>query len=539
VKRPYRLSPSELEIITRGADDPNIITDYWFRPRGAPAGWRFDENFDPEGAWQKDVHSAAQTDIVVVGGFGTGKTSGIAMSACTWAMSMPWFKFLNVAPKSWQAKQMYDYIILTSAGTPFEKLIWEKPRRPFPAIYLKYQIGDQVCDSSLEFMSADRDATGILSWEGDWINIEEAGLLDNLDEIVTAVGSRLRGSVRGRSRLGRLSMITNSWDNDYLWYYFDQAISDPDHYLSLLVSTRHNRNVTPEQLAKMIKRIPENEREQFLDGARPEGRGKYFPKEAIYRCESQLLGEIVENNVTAGHGGYSLNKIYGAGVVGFTMPPEKGALYIELGDPGTGDAPARDAPTLMVWKVPLDFPMHPAQLAAFWWGAGNGAISPFVDKLLEFRKIYSPVVCGVDSTGTQRNTAEMINIHILGLGEDDFSVDTQTVGITGLDFSGAKKSGYLVIARMFIESHLMVWPRSVIGIRSQLSNYDPARDKNIAQDIVVTLAMSAYVLRAYFDVDINLIDSSRKQSELDLEEAVAARRQERAEYRSAYRSQRA
>jgi hypothetical protein len=92
-------------------------------------------------------------------------------------------------------------------------LIWEKPRRPFPKITLRFQIGETIYESSLEFMSADRGATGILSWEGDWINIEEAGPLDNLEKIVTALGSRLRGSVRGRSRLGRMSMISNSWDN--------------------------------------------------------------------------------------------------------------------------------------------------------------------------------------------------------------------------------------------------------------------------------------------------------------------------------------
>jgi hypothetical protein len=504
MRRPHRLTPSELEILRAGQADPNIITDYFFRSPGSESGWKFDENFDPEGIWQKTVHHATQTDIICVGGFGSGKTAGIAMSACVWAMTTPWFKFLNVAPKAWQAKQMYEYILLTAAGTPFEQLIWEKPRRPFPKIILKFQVGETIYESSLEFMSADRDATGILSWEGDWINIEEAGLLDNLEEIVTALGSRLRGSVRGRSRLGRMSMISNSWDNTYLWYYFDQAATDPEHYLSIIIATRHNKNITPEQLSKMTRRIPEEERDQFLEGSRPEGRGKFFSKHSIYACEDKISTEFIEKKVEEGAVGYSLDKLYGAGVIGFTTPAREGGIYVILGDPGTGAVPNRNAPVIMVWDVPLDFPRRSARLVALWWGNGNGAITPFIDRLLEFRKMYKPVVIAIDSTGTQRNMAEMINVQYLSMPEHE--KDFPTVGkISGLDFSGTKKAGYLVVARMFIESGLLSWPKSVVGIRSQLTNYDPARDKNIAQDLVATIAMSAFLIRIYFNVDLTEI----------------------------------
>jgi len=504
MRQPYKLSPSEVEILRRGSEDPNIITDYWFRPAGASEGWKFDQNFDPEGAWQKIVHHAAQCDIIVIGGFATGKTSGIAMSASTWGMTLPWFKFLNVAETAFQAKQMYDYILTAASGTPFEKLIWEKPRRPYHKITLRFRIEEVTFESTFEFMSVDDDATGILSWEGDWINIEEAGLLDNLEEIVTAVGSRLRGSVRGRSRLGRLSMISNSWDNDYLWYYFDQAEVEPDEHLSLVVATRHNGNVSPEQLQRMLKRIPEDEREKYLEGTRPEGRGNYFPKRSVYICESKLLSEFIQAHTIAGTPGYSLTTVYGAGTLHFTTPPlssEKGT-HIVIGDPGTGGAPARNAPAIMVWGIPHEFPAARAYLAALWWGNGNGAITPFVDKLLEFRNIYKPVVTGVDSTGTQKNMAEMINLQYLNLNTSNAHDAGVTAGVTGLDFSGTKKNGYLVVGRMFVENNLLTWPRFLIGLRSQLTNYDPERDKKIAQDLVATLCMSAFVLRVLFNVDL-------------------------------------
>ena len=445
---------------------------------------------------------ASQADIIVIGGFGTGKTVGVAMMACYFGCTLPWFKFLNIAPTSWQAKQMYDAVLQEATGTPFERLIWEKPRRPYPKFVLRFQVGEVIYQSTLEFMSASDDAVGILSWEGDWINIEEAGLLDNLSSVVTSAGTRLRGSVRGRPRMGRLSMISNSWDNVDLWSYFDLAVAKPDKHLSMLVASRHNKNITDSQLEGMTGRIKEEERDQFLEAGRPMGRGNYFSRAAINSCEDTLAEEVVEKHLQLQTPGYDLINAYGPGVVYYLSPRKADGIYIILGDPGTGTVPNRDAPVIMVWEVPPDFPHSAAKLIAFWWGDGHKAITPFVDKLLELRKMYKPVVCGVDSTGPQKNMAEMINIQYLGLSVEEID-ETPMVGIAGLDFSGTKKSGYLVVARMFIESKLMTWPEFIAGIRSQLSNYDPAKDRKIAQDIVATVAMSAWVMRIYFDVDLD------------------------------------
>ena len=68
------LTPTEIEICKQAREDPNIFTDYFFRPRGEKHGWKFDANFDKEGAWQRALHEASQKDITVIGGFGTGKT---------------------------------------------------------------------------------------------------------------------------------------------------------------------------------------------------------------------------------------------------------------------------------------------------------------------------------------------------------------------------------------------------------------------------------------------------------------------------------
>lgn len=513
-KTPPNLTEEEIDILLRGRSDPDIITDYFFRAEGSAQGWIFDQNFDPAGAWQRTVHQASQRRIIVVGGFGSGKTRGIAVSACTWAITTHDFAFLNAAPKAWQSELMYNFILQVARGTPFERLIYEHPKRPYPRIELRFYVRNILVVSSLEFMSVDKNANQILSWEGDWVNIDEAGLLDNLGETIRNLGSRLRGNINGRPRLGRMSMSTNSWDNPELWYRYDLAVALPQDYLSITVSTRHNHNVTEQQLRDMLKDIPEDEHQRFIDGNRPEGRGSYFSRNKVYNCESELYGKFIEDRVREGVDGFALQSIAGAGIIYFRTPPVRQHFYLLLGDPGTDEPPNRNAPVLMVWDV-TDFPKQPAILAAFWWGSGFGSITPFINRLLTFMADYDPVFTGVDSTGPQKNTATLLNTYLTGtrtdedqrkewLGAVDLSHVTNLF-VGGMDFSGSKKPAYLVAGRLMIEAGLLSWPKNVIGIRSQLTNYEPDKDRvdmpKIPQDIVATLCMSSFAIRAYFSIN--------------------------------------
>jgi hypothetical protein len=496
MKKPYVLTPEEVEILQRGMDDPDYITGYWFKPPGAE-GWYFDSNFTPEGRWQKTMHDASQPLVMVIGGVGTGKTLGVGMSAVVWCMTTEGFKFLNVAQREWQAKQMFDLILERSQDTPFEKLIWNAPQRPYPKIIIKFKIGNQTYQSSMEFMSVDRDARGIFSWRGDWINVEEAGLLDNLDEIAMNLATRLTGaSARGRPFLGRFSMISNPWDTPHLWYLFELAQADPDENLSIVVSTRHNKNVTDEQIKNLLKHIPEDERPRFLDGLRPEGKGNYFSKQSIYKCENLSAGEFIATQVENGTPGYLISEQYGVGIVHMETPPRPLEAYILVGDPGYSNAPARNSPVLQVWDV-TNFPQSPMMLKAFWWGSGNGEITPFVNKLLEWKEYYRPLITGIDSTGPQKAFADLINIEYF---DPEINPDSNTVA--GLDFGGAKKATYLISTRLMIEHQLVSWPKSIAGIRAQLSNYDPQKDRvnRISQDVVAAMSMACYVARVTFNV---------------------------------------
>jgi hypothetical protein len=305
-------------------------------------------------------------------------------------------------------------------------------------------------------------------------------------------------------------MTSNSWDNYYLWYYFDLAMGQPENYLSIQSSSRHNNNITPDQLARMVAKIPKDERERFIDGSRPEGRGRYFSKESVYACEIKGLSEIIEEEALRETPHYVYEKLYGAGVIHWQTPPRKNRLYMILGDPGVDGPPKRNSPVLGVWDV-TDFPGKKARLVSFWWGFGGGRITPFIQHMFDMIRLYTPIYTGIDSTGPQKNVTTLINEYAFA---NDFVVDGQVGylspfgminGISGMDFSGGKKGTYLNALRLFIEAGLLEWPYEIVGIRSQLTNYDPEKDRGviskIAQDIVAMMAMAAYAMRIWFHVD--------------------------------------
>jgi len=209
---------------------------------------------------------------------------------------------------------------------------------------------------------------------------------------------------------------------------------------------------------------------------------------------------------------YNYETIYGAGPVFYQEPSSPGAITVFLGDPGVGEAPRRNAPVWMGWEVSL-FPKKPARLIYFWWGNGGGRISPFIERMMRIWEIYDPVFIGIDSTGTQKNMAVLINEYIeqrKKIDEKDVFVYDEVLDrndipqIHGLDFSGTKKITYLHACRLFVEGKLFSWPKGLVGIRSQLSNYDPEKDgktSNLPQDIVATMGMSAHTIRGLFNVD--------------------------------------
>jgi len=501
----YSLTRAEVEIIEKGLVDKNslpVFTDYWFG-KGDGTGFTYDYKFEEAYRWQYKLVYARQPLIVVIAGIGTGKTLGVGMAGVTWAISTEGFKFMNGANWAYQAKLMYDLIIGQITDTPAEKLVDRAVESPYPKIIFKYKIGKSTYTSSLEFMSMDKNAAKIFSWRGDWINLDEAALITELDIAMMNLSTRLTGNTpRGREYLGRMSLMSNAWDNEsssQLYYFYDMAIDEPNECLSITLPTQANKNVSDRQVTNALRFIPKDEQGRLLAGERPEGKGLYFSKPTVNACTDHYMSEFIEMKFTQNTPGYNMVRVPTIGVVQYEQPTQSSHLIL-LGDPGTEVFPARNAPVLGLFDT-SGVPSAPAKLVSFWWGNGGGRIQPFVEKLLEWKQKYNPFFTGVDSTGPQAGLTEMINITSF------YDTDLKSFGgsVAGMDFSGGRKPQYLVALRILLEAQLITWPDFAKGIRSQLTNYDPAKDRagvpKIAQDIVSMFSMAALVIRAYYHIE--------------------------------------
>ena len=471
----HKLSPAESEIIARSQDDARYFTDFYFD------GWLFDDNITPE--WQLKVHHAKQKEITVIGGIGSGKSLAIGMSAAVWCATTHSFKFMGVAPTLYQAAQMFQMILERAEGNRFERFIWKTVSKPYPKITLKHS---GIKTSTLEFMSAADDANRILAWEGDWINVDEAGLLDNIDETIIRLGTRLRGNIRGRSRLGRLSLTTNPHVNPQLYYRFDLAKEMPEAYLSVQVPTQSNKNITDEQIESLVRRIPEHERDRWLKGDRPEGEGREFPMALVEPCEDDGLDAIMHRGLNLEEAGFIEQRAPKAGVVRWELPHQADRRYIVVMDPGQGVPPYRNAPVITVWDI-TEFPVKPMTLQAFWWGYGDGSYQPCIQQFKDYFQIYKASFGVYYSTGTQTGMGEYFRL------EDELLV-------YGISLAGNTKGEAILSLKLFMGRQLIRWPKSITGIHQQLLSYR-LPDRKVVQDIVSNFQISALFARRFYYVD--------------------------------------
>lgn len=529
------LTPEEIDIFNAGTKDPNITLGYLFHKPGMERPFQLDYNFTEDGVWQKAMCMAKQTFIVAVCGIGSGKSLGVGMSAFYHCIQTDGFKFLNVAAELWQATQMHELIMQFADGCVAEQFISSAPMGAHPKIVVEYLVPPTMkrVKSTIEILSFGEkgDAKNILSWRGDWVNLEEAFRITDLGGKVSTLSTRLTGSSStGRPYMGRMSLITNPLPNAEGWMLYDQAAADEENGLAIEIETSANKNVTDEQVKRMLALIPEKDRQSFTTGKRPEGAGKYFTRDTIEQCEDKITSEILLKALSNSEKGFIGKHRPRLGYYHFEMPPKEGRVYYMLGDPGIDNAPKRNSPVWMVFDV-TDAPRL-TSLQALWWGSGNGKIDPWVLQMIEFISRYKPILAGVDNTGTQKNTAEIITKEYLD--KDDMSVKK----LTGFDFSGSKKMTYLLCLKLAIENSTITWPSLCQGIGDQLQNYDPAEDKAQASktpnDLVAALSMAAFKIRSSFG-------ASTKDGEQDapppIESSLILRRSNR-EYPSAFRDSR-
>jgi hypothetical protein len=434
--------------------------------------------------WFMDFLRSRQPEKLIIGQPGVGKTQQVGIAALCMAAIWPNFRFLGVAPQVYQSKLMLTEIESIWKDTPYREafvLPGTKGFKKTPQAKITLTNG-----STLEFMNLEKDsAKNIQSWSGDWINIDEAGLLNDIDlegrhqleAIMVGVATRLRGTdfQTGRARLGWLTMITMAYPNDYIWQRYDAAASLPEHHYATKVFRISNPYLTKENDRIFEQNIPPGA-EKMWKQLEPMGAlGAEFSSQMIQGLFSEDLMAQAKDmpDTIISHGG--------VGIYHFEMAYQEGHRYVLAGDPGINDPPSRNSPCILVFDV-TNFPRRAATLAAFWWGFPGGMYSPFIAKFKEYQIKYKTAhqYCGYDSTSSQKMLAE------LAWMSDDMKV-------LGLSFAVGGKTEYLTAAKLLLSKKLIRVPAGIKWFENQMKSYK-LPDHKIAQDIVATFTMAARLM---------------------------------------------
>lgn len=430
--------------------------------------------------WAKDIAHGFESDFMIIGGVGCGKTLNMVLIAGYLCCMMPDFRYLGTAPIAWQADLSYKEFLTfaldhnNNMGRPrrISKWIQNVRLRPHPMI-------EFVNGSSMEFKSLDKDATSIMTWSGDMAVVDQAeDETVDLEQVMGNLGSRLRGQVRGRSRLGKMGLMANSAYNPTLWETYDEYESSPDK-LAMLLTSYDNPYLTAQQLVNIERRFRDkDEAKRLMYSERPLPKGKEFTQELIVMSQSEALDRIMDDAIAQNMPGYILEDSRTAGIVKWAIPPKRDNLYIMVGDPGQANPPSRNSPVVMVFNV-TNFPQQPATLAAFEWVYGYGSYWPFINTMERLHYTYNPYYAAFDSTGTQK-------------AFDDLAILSQDKAWVPISNVGLKMHMVLCLKVLMGRGFIQI-PKGIYSVWNQLLMWHMP-DKQLRQDIASALFMVGYAL---------------------------------------------
>ena len=425
--------------------------------------------------WQLQAYHDPRPEQTIVGGMGSGKTAYNAVSLVCMAMTIPHFRGFNFAPQMVQAQEVYGYIKNHFMDTPFwNRFVTAYPMRPYPRITIKNSF---VGESTIEIYSIEKDSEKIRTLEGDVAFVDQGEKFENLDDVVRDIGSRLRGRIGNRPRIGRLCIVANAGDNPQLWTRYDQGEYQSKYFMSLNPSSYDNIWLTDADRDNLRRRVSsdanEAEVEQWMNGRRPLGKGEHFPGHLVKAATDDNLDKIMNERIEATDPGYIKAESPKLHVYKWEMPPEPPEMkrvYCVIGDPGQGNPPDRNSGVIMTWDI-TDFPKNPATMRGFAWIAGHGSYLPFFQQFVQYTENYQAKDrCAFDSTGTQKGFNE--------LAFSNFGILAEP-----MDMAVSGKMYALNSLKVFLARGLIKFPY-IAHLGNQLTNYR-IPDNKIWQDLVM------------------------------------------------------
>lgn len=460
--------------------------------------------------WQFQAHHATQPEICIIGGMGVGKTVWEAISNLVLAATIPNYRGICLAPQGIQVKEVYLKAEEWLTSTPYaERWVTTMALRPLPHITIE---NSHVGKSTIEMYSIEDDHSKIRTLECDTMMIDQAEKFDDLDDVIRDAGSRLRGQVQGREKLGRLALVANAGDNPELWYRFDMGEYQPKYYLSLNPQTKENPALTQFDIENMKRRVAadgnEEDIDQWMGAQRPMGTGEHFSRKLVENATNKDLNAILEHKtIDVAFGDkydtrYVHKKTDKLGLYHFEFPPENNLRndYIVISDPGSGNPPDRNSPIIGVWDV-TNFPSNKMRLVAFNWIFGNNSYWPWVLAYQSYvERYHAQGRNAFDATGVQKGFDELVFAD-MGLSAE------------GMDMSGpSKKMLSINSLKFFLAKGLIEWPY-VAHLNNQLTNYR-LPDNKLRQDLVMMCAMAASWARRLYYIDLNPEDDQYEGDEV-------------------------
>jgi hypothetical protein len=431
-------------------------------------------------------------------GIGAGKTSMVAASYLMNCLTYPGFRALNASVTAKQAELAFEMVdAWLETHSRLRRFVTDKTLRPYPILRFANQ-------SMFEFRTAGQGAKFIRGHEYDRINYDEAGL-DEDGEAIKVLRGRLRGTrIDGSTRMARLDVTGTP--TPAVWFRERFEMGLPGHpkatkrslknFISLRVTTWDNKRLTPEQIQLMEDAFPAEYADIEMRAIFPDWGMSTFPLNHIRSCTDASLNDEMEVALRPEEGsprpGYILEEWPRVGAVRYEVPPNENHLHIMAGDPGVDSPPRRNSPCIMVF----DISVKPATLVYFHWVSGRGSYKPFLSAYQYAAELYRPIAKGVDTTGTQ-------------MALDELGFENYGLVVDALSF-GHLKDILVNSLSMALANQSLRFPR-IEGLTKQLGTYDRYDDRNAKQDLVMTLAMIAYLMRYSDGQEHAVVQTSRAQ----------------------------
>jgi hypothetical protein len=424
---------------------------------------------------------------IAITGTGTGKTCGVAIWALTMCALFPGFRFLNVAPSRTQAELMLNEVEKWCSNTKFRKFIKESPRGAHPLwvsrphATMKIEVNEGYA-STFVCQTVNRDASAILGQEQDFINCDEAQLLENIDESLPILATRMRGTrITGAPRWGMLRWISNPGKNPELMALMDhyREIEEDSEQAIVLEGIHSSVNIyiTKRQLEKQeLSLISQRSKDRWHGG---ESSAVYQDQEIsedhLELCKDEEMDALVQE---IGRFDDLL------GLRHYDLKYKPGHSYVVCGDVGKSTAAtlsSMNLPCVLVFDV-TNFLKRPIEMVAFHWFDGGGSYDPFIDTMQAMMLRYNASAY-YDATNVQTAFEDV----------RDAAFDGWPT--TPVFFSGSviPKRWSLTIVNRLMGDGMFQWPY-IKGLWHQARLFDPT-SRRIPDDIIAALMVFGLALR--------------------------------------------